>query len=98
MNGFFDVAKAEELLATYNSERKKSAKVKLLKELISWQIFFGETPIVGVKICLEHRYQKRTIYSVLTDLGFSNIRMKNITEYEYMSGAKIKSVTELIFS
>lgn len=71
----FDVEKAEELCIAYKKKRHY-AKVKLLNSLISDQYFFGDASIVGTKVTILCICQKKTIESVLHDLGY------NLTFYQ----------------
>lgn len=65
----FDIGKADELRIVYK-KKQYYAKEKLIIDLIGWQSLFGKTSIVGVRISLNHRYKKKTIVSVLDDLGY----------------------------
>lgn len=95
MKGFFDLKTAEKLLSTYKNQ---PAKADFLKELIYWQYFFGETPIVGTKISLNRRYQRQTVITVLTQLGYSNISVHNVKQYNYTNNAFTDRITEVTFS
>lgn len=65
----FDIGKAEKLIGIYKKNRHY-AKTLLLAELISWQYFFGNKSIAGVKISPKHCYSKKTVKTVLDDLGY----------------------------
>lgn len=74
----FDVDKAAQLCIAYKKKRHYE-KALLLAELISWQIFFGNTSIVGIQISLNRIYKKNTIKIVLSDLGYELMSYK--TDY-----------------
>lgn len=67
-NKDFNLVKAEELCLSYIKVRQ-AVKTEFISELISYQHFFGKTSIVDYKLSLSRRYQKRTVQSVLEDLG-----------------------------
>lgn len=66
----FDINKANELLKVYKKKRQ-FGKVSFLKELISYQNFFGDKSILDCDLLLSKNYQKRTVETVLSDLGYS---------------------------
>lgn len=92
----FDTDKAEKLLPVYK-KRRHYAKARLLAELISWQYFFGNASIVGVKVSMEHRYKRKTIQTVLNDLGYIITSYKTITIHPYCFGTSI-TFTEFTFT
>jgi len=81
----FDIDKAEKLLPVYKKKRHY-AKALLLSEIISWQYFFGNTSIVGVKISMKHHYKTKTINTVLNDLGYMLTSYKKFTIHPYTCG------------
>lgn len=98
MNNFenFDISKALELSHIYDKKRHY-AKEKLLSDLIRWQHFFGDTSIVGVKISLEHRYQKTTVKTVLNELGYKLTSYRTITIHPYCCGTS-ENFIEITFT
>ena len=87
----FNLSKAEKFLANYKKNRHY-AKEMLLTELISWQYFFGNSSIVGVKISTVQCYSRKTIETVLNDLGYMLTSYKTTTLKPYRRGISKKFV------
>ena len=68
-NANFNINKAQELRLIYTKKRHY-AKKRFIEELISYQHFFGNHPIVGCKLSVIHNFQKRTIKAVCDDLDY----------------------------
>lgn len=86
-NKDFNLVKAEQLCSSYIKARQ-AAKTELIAELIGYQHFFGDTSIVDCKLGLSRRYQRRTVNSVLSDLGYKIVSFHTQTNYEYFGPAK----------
>ena len=65
----FNIGKAQQLCLVYKKKRQYS-KAQLVSKLIEWQHFFGTQSIVGVKISLCDCYRRKTVETVLKDLGY----------------------------
>jgi len=92
----FDIDKAEKLLPVYKQKRHY-AKAMLITEIISWQYFFGNASIVGVKVSLNRRYKRKTIKTVLNDLGYELTSYRNVTVHPYICGTS-ETFTEFTFT
>lgn len=68
-NKNFNISRAFELKEIYKKSHHY-AKERFIEELVSYQYFFGSDSIVGCKLFTNHNYQKRTVESVLNDLGY----------------------------
>lgn len=77
-NTDFDLVKAKQLLDTYIKNHNNS-KRRFLVELISFQTFFGSTSILNYNLSLCGYYQKKTVNSVLSDLGYHLTYYKNVS-------------------
>lgn len=92
----FNIDEAQRLLPVYKKKRNY-AKAMLLTELISWQDFFGNSSIVGVKVSTEHRYKRKTIQTVLNDLGYILTSYRTVTTHPYCCVTSI-TFTEFTFT
>lgn len=86
-NKDFDIVKAEQLCLRYIRARQ-IAKTQFISELIGYQHFFGENSIVNCKLGLSRRYQRRTVQSVLSDLGYKIVSFHSQTDSEYLGAGK----------
>lgn len=86
-NKDFNLVKTEQLCLSYIKARQ-AARTEFVSELISYQHFFGEKSIVDCKLGLSRRYLKRTVQSVLADLGYKIVSFYNQTDYEYCGTGK----------
>lgn len=76
----FNLVKAEQLCLEYIKARQ-AAKTEFISELISYQHFFGDMSIVNCKLRLDKCYKRKTIESVLSDLGYKLVSFSNQTNY-----------------
>ena len=81
----FDIDKARELRIVYKKKRHY-AKEELVGSLITRQRI-NKNSIVGIYISLNHIYKKKTIQTVLDDLGYKLTFYKtaNIEKYTLFS-------------
>lgn len=86
-NKDFNLVKAEQLCLSYIKARQ-AAKTEFISELIRYQHFFEVKSIVDCKLLLSRRYLKRTVQSVLADLGYKIVSFYNQTDYEYHGTGK----------
>lgn len=77
-----DVDKAKQLALIYK-EKRHYAKQQFIEELISFQNFFGNTPIIGCELGLNRQYYRKTIKSVLKDLNYELYYYENIKPIFY---------------
>ncbi len=89
----FNVSKAKDLMEVYK-KNKSWAKIKFLRELISFNDNFQSRSILGAKLVLESGYSNKTINSVISDLGYTVTYISKKRNYD--SFGYFKNETSII--
>lgn len=91
----FNIVKAEQLCLSYIKNRQ-AAKTEFISELISYQHFFGDVSIVNCKLILNRHYQKKTVESVLSDLGYKIVSFYSQTRCAYILNSNRKHICSVL--
>lgn len=97
MEKLFPIETAKQLLENYKKKRH-FAKAEFINELIELQYFFGNTTILNCELLMNRLYRKRTIMSVLNDMGYTDIKIKAVIDYRYFISIFTKKLTVVKFS